>query len=310
MENFFSIVRQRYGLSPMDQMKNLDVNTAIWSIFMSVTLGKDYTDDLRSTTNQEIFETVFSSDTEVDHWPGRNYWIDNGLIGSSRGGWRRLCLPKPTSFLTQCYVWEVSVLSQSKHGKARSNGFWKLFRETRYLNDLDRIDGEQVEFEWKSFQGFTTLGILDEIQQMMTESKCELEQFKGRIIFMSMYHDKDWRKRGNRENCIANARRVTEYARRFPRGHWSFLGPGSEEKRYRTHVNKLDGEWKKTAWDMMLNFAKSGHPKFRATSALERGELKSKGKGLKSTHFNGSDGTLNWFFEQLFPSISLVSTEQ
>ena len=29
---------------------------------------------------------------------------------------------------------------------------------------------------------------------------------------------------------------------------------------------------------MMLNFAESGHPVFRATSAVERGELKSKGK--------------------------------
>ena len=33
MEKVFSIVRQRYGLSPMDQMKNLDVNTAFWSFF-------------------------------------------------------------------------------------------------------------------------------------------------------------------------------------------------------------------------------------------------------------------------------------
>ena len=31
-------MRQRYGLSPTDQMKNLDVNTAFWCIFMSVTL--------------------------------------------------------------------------------------------------------------------------------------------------------------------------------------------------------------------------------------------------------------------------------
>ena len=54
---FFSIVRQRYGLSPTDQMKNLDVNTAVWCVFMSVTLqdavhlGKDYTENLRSTEN-------------------------------------------------------------------------------------------------------------------------------------------------------------------------------------------------------------------------------------------------------------------
>ena len=43
---------------------------------------------------------------------------------------------------------------------------------------------------------------------------------------------------------------------------------------------------------MMLNFAESGHPVFRAGSASERGELKSKGKGVKSIHFNGSADTI------------------
>ena len=43
----------------------------------------------------------------------------------------------------------------------------------------------------------------------------------------------------------------------------------------------------------MLNFAESGHPVFRASSALESGELKSKGKGVKSIHFNGSDETID-----------------
>ena len=40
---------------------------------------------------------------------------------------------------------------------------------------------------------------------------------------------------------------------------------------------------------MMLNFAESGHPFFCATSALERGELRSKEKGKKSIHFNGGE---------------------
>ena len=61
----------------------------------------------------------------------------------------------------------------------------KWYLETRHLQGLNRIDGEQMEFEWKHFPGFTSLGILEEIQ-MMTELQCEPEQFKGRIIFMSM----------------------------------------------------------------------------------------------------------------------------
>ena len=35
----------------------------------------------------------------------------------------------------------------------------------------------------------------------------------------------------------------------------------------------------------MLNFAESGRHIFRATSALERGELRSRGEGMKSNLF-------------------------
>ena len=36
---------------------------------------------------------------------------------------------------------------------------------------------------------------------------------------------------------------------------------------------------------MLINFAESGHPIFRGTSAFERGTLKSKGGGKSSIHF-------------------------
>ena len=44
---------------------------------------------------------------------------------------------------------------------------------------------------------------------------------------------------------------------------------------------------------MMLNFAESGQPIFRATSALERGEnQEAKKKEKKSIHFDGSNETV------------------
>ena len=69
----------------------------------------------------------------------------------------------------------------------------KRYLEARYLKELDRTDGELMEFEWENFQGFTSLGILDEIQKMMAEFRCEHEHFQGRIIFMSMFNDIIWR---------------------------------------------------------------------------------------------------------------------
>ena len=41
-----------------------------------------------------------------------------------------------------------------------------------------------MEFEWKIFSGFTTVGILNKIQQMIGELQCDPENFTGRIIFM------------------------------------------------------------------------------------------------------------------------------
>ena len=67
--------------------------------------------------------------------------------------------------------------------------------------------------------------------------------------------------------------KVSNYARRFPLGRWSFLGPGSEKEWYGTYSDKPDGDWDKTAVQMMLNLAESRHPKICATSALARGEL-------------------------------------
>ena len=80
-------------------------------------------------------------------------------------------------------------------------------------------------------------------------------------------------------NLKSNSYEVANYARRFPRGYWSSFGPGSEKKWYGTHSDKPDGIWDKTAEKMMIEFSETAHPIFRASSAFETGELRSKGEG-------------------------------
>ena len=92
----------------------------------------------------------------------------------------------------------------------------------------------------------------------------------------------------------------------FTQGHWSFLGPGSEKQWYGTHAHKPDGEWDKTPEGMMLNFAECGHPVFRTSGVLESGELKSKGQGVKTTHFNGSDETIKLIFRTIISVKQLI----
>ena len=76
--------------------------------------------------------------------------------------------------------------------------------------------------------------ILQKIQGDLREQNIEPEIFTGRIIFMSMFDDIDWRKKGNDGICISNSEKVKEYAKRFSRGHWTFLGPGDEKEWYGT----------------------------------------------------------------------------
>ena len=112
-----------------------------------------------------------------------------------------------------------------------------------------------MEFEWINFPGFTTMGILVEIEKFMKgSSSCQCTTtFHG--------ENEETQKRVSKSVTVAN------YARRFPLGCWSFLGPGSEKKWYGTYSDKPDGDWDKTAEHMMLNLAESRHPIFRSTSA-------------------------------------------
>ena len=67
-----------------------------------------------------------------------------------------------------------------------------------------------------------------------------------------MCNDIDWSKgEESFEECFSNSLNVRENAHRFPKGHWSFLGPGTEEKRHGTHTYKTEGKWNHCA-DVMM----------------------------------------------------------
>ena len=105
---------------------------------------------------------------------------------------------------------------------------------------------------------------------------------------MSMFNDISWGSRDNKIECESNAKLLSLFARRFGAGQWSFLGPGSEKKWYFISEDSPQGEWDKMAEKMMLTFAESGHPVFRATSALSRGQRKSKDGGKNQLSLYGA----------------------
>ena len=125
-------------------------------------------------------------------------------------------------------VFSDSVLCLGKMNQnPTSNTVWEeklsWFKDSPQYRTFDTIDGEPMEFEWNIFPGFTTLQLWYKVHEFM-DKMGDPSQFKGRIIFMSMFNDIIWGSQDNERECICNATLVTVFAKRFPAGRWSFSG--------------------------------------------------------------------------------------
>ena len=63
--------------------------------------------------------------------------------------------------------------------------------------------------------------------------------------------------------------------------------------------NSPQGIWDHIADEMLLEFAESGCPIFRATTPLSRGKLKSKGHRKLSIHFAADQETFETIFRMI-----------
>ena len=199
------------------------------------------------------------------------------------------------------YVFSDSVLSLGMvHEHPKSNEAWKdrigWITTDESNRDYDGINGEPTEFEWNIFPGFTTLQLCEKINDLLSS----VGQTPGRILFMSMFNDISCVRKDNKEECLKNAKSVKVLARRFGIGQWSFIGPGSEKK-WCSSENSPQGAWDNIAEKMLLEFAESRCPIFRATTPLSWCKLKSKGHGKLSIQ------TKKQYFFHLFVSANQLS---
>ena len=291
MEAAFSIVRVIYGREHDDPMNDLDVNMALWIMYLNtalraaVHLGQDHDANLHYVKNhpwnsvgQVVNETgkLISEQKEITGVSTTDFqdatWMSTSLLCEKA---YRIANAKVFVFAASVPCVGEMKGDQTRHGRAKLNGLRKT------ITSRIRIESTECRrsSSGKIFPGITTMGLLEKIQDLMKDPQCEPEKFNDKNIFMSMYNDIEWRAKGNEERCQYYSpiqRTVANCARRFPRGHWTFLGAGSEEKWFRTYTNRSDGSWNQSAENMVANFSGSGHPIFRASGYFERGELRSK----------------------------------
>ena len=171
--------------------------------------------------------------------------LDN--IQWGKNSWRQLSLIGDETVInlqrTKVDVFSDSVLRLGRiHQHPNANESWKERIEwittSQSYRDYDGISGEPTEFEWNIFPGFTTLQLCGKVNDLLSRLGESPETFTGRILFMSMFNDISCGTKDNERECLANAKVVSLYAKRFGIGQWSFIGPGSEKKWY---------SWKRTA---------------------------------------------------------------
>ena len=251
----------------------------------AVFMGENFMDNENSIKNStdltwkkmfDISEKLVSEQGEINN-------LD--IISWKNHSWKQLSLIGDETVInlqrTKVYVFSDSVLCLGKvHQHRESNEAWKkriewIINEKSY-RDYDGINGEPTEFEWNIFPGFTTLQLCGKVTDLLSNLGETPETFTGRILFMSMFNDISHDGKGSKEECLANAKVVSIMAKRFGIGQWSFIGPGSEKKWYSMEENSPQGIWDHIADEMLLEFAESRCPIFRATTPLSTGKLKKQ----------------------------------
>ena len=146
----------------------------------------------------------------------------------------------------------------------------------------------------------TTLQLYGKVKNLLSRLGETPETFTVRILLISMFNDISCGTKDNDRECLANAKVVSIFAKKFGIGQWSFIGPGSEKKWYSMEENSPQGIWDHIAPKMLLEFAESGCPLFRATTPFSRCKLKSKGNGKLSIHFAADHQTIETFSHNCF----------
>ena len=280
LEKVLSNVRQRYGRKRGDKAEDLDVDAFIWRMSIPVSL--------QAAVSWERLCREFTSiknqpkrTLEVDQGSERNLFIE--VINWKQVMWQRTTLltDKAVQFATaKINVFFRLVLCVGGIRSTPVNAWKKKINccmNSRQYREMDRIDGEPMEFEWTLFPGFTTLQILvgdsenDDWHDVRTWAGPRTNYLHGNV----------------KRQCMVRNRKPRSLCCEFSfdcrlclkiRARTLFLGLGLEKKWYGTHIYKPNVEWDDVADIMMINFSESGRPVFSWIQCFGKRRLEEQRK--------------------------------
>ena len=203
--------------------------------------------------------------------------IDNvDKIHWEKHSWKQLSLIGDETVVnlqrSKVFVSSGSVLCLGKvHQHPESNKAWKerigwiVIDES--FRDYDGINGERNEFEWNIFQGFTSLQLCGKINDLLSDLGENTRNFHRKdSLYVDVQRHFLVTRKGMKKNMWQMLKVVSTLTRKFGVGQWPFIDPDSEKKWYSEEENSSQGALDHIADKMLLEFAESGCPIFRATT--------------------------------------------
>ena len=254
--------------------------------------------NIADLTLKQMFDISAKLVTEQDEISGLE------TIGWEKHSWKYLSLIGDERIInlqrTKVYVFSDSVLCLGKiHQNPEANEAWRKRIEwitsSQSYRKFDGITGESTEFEWNIFQGFDTLQLCGKVKDLLSRLGETPENFTGRILFMSMFNDISCGTEVNEEECLAHARVVSLYARRFGTGQWSFIGPGSEKVvlHQRGQSTRNLGHYR---GEDVGGIRRKQMSDFPCYDSIVQRSTHSKGHGKLSIHFADTQETIETIF--------------
>ena len=202
---------------------------------------------------------------------------------------------------TKVYVFSDSVLFLGKiHQNPECNTAWEerigWITTSQSYRNLDRIDGEPMEFEWNIFPGLDTLQLCGKVKSLLSRLGETPENFQEEFYLCRCSTTFPLEQETMNKN-VWQTLESSPYLQRslvLDNGHLLVHVLRKSGTPSKKTVHKESGT--KLAEKMLLEFAESGCPIFRATSPLARGPLKSKGHGKLSIHFAAVQETIETIF--------------
>ena len=195
-------------------------------------MGKNFQDKQNSIVNTADLTLKQMYDISAKLAAEQNEISNLETIGWEKHSWKCMSLIGGERIInlqrTKVYVFSDSVLCLGKiHQNLESNEAWtkriEWITSSQSYRNFYGINGELTELEWNIFPGLDTLQLCDKVKSLLSRLGGTLENFTGRILFMSMFNDISRGTRDNEQECLANVRLVSLYARKFGKGQWSLV---------------------------------------------------------------------------------------